>query len=143
MAVNRRGMKKTALKPKESRALLRFEVICHIKTLREEGRPLAECVQAAASRPWPAEGGCYFAARTIETWWYDYAKSGYGGLTGKPSRSDAGQSRLIDEETGLWILDAISKSPGVPFTVLYRLWDEHGRGLPSESTVRRFLKSKG
>lgn len=31
----------------------------------------------------------------------------------------------------------------MPFAVLYRLWDEHGRGLPSQSAVRRFLVSKG
>jgi len=31
----------------------------------------------------------------------------------------------------------------VPFAVLYRLWEDHGRGLPSESTVRRFLVAKG
>lgn len=129
--------------PKESRALLRFEVLCHIKTLRGEGLPLAQCLRDASSRPWPAHGGGYYSYRTIETWWYDYAKSGYGGIAGKNRREDAGQSRLIDEETGLWILDAIAASPGVPFSVLYRLWDDHGRGLPSESTVRRFLASKG
>jgi hypothetical protein len=115
------GHEKTAPKPKERLALLRFEIICHIKTLREEGRPLAECVRAAASRPWPGENGQYFAARTLETWWYDYASKGYAGIAGKPARRDAGQSRFIDEETGLWILEAISKSPGVPFTVLLPL----------------------
>ncbi len=78
-----------------------------------------------------------------QTWWYDYAKSGYGGIAGKAIREDAGKSRAIDEELGLWIIDAISKSPGVPFAVLYRLWEDQGRCLPSESTVRRFLASKG
>jgi putative transposase len=136
-------MQKPTPKLKESRALLRFEVVCHIKTLRGEGIPLAKCVRAAASRPWPGENGQYFSFRTIETWWYDYADKGYAGIEGKPFRRDAGQSRLIDEETGLWILDAIEKSPGVPFSVLYRSWDEAGRGLPSESTVRRFLASNG
>lgn len=136
-------MTKTTPPPKESRALLRFEIICHIKTLRLEGLPLAECVRAAASRPWPGEDGRYFAARTIETWWYDYAKSGYAGICGKAARRDAGQSRAIDQETGLWIIEAIARSPGVPVSVLYRLWDQHGRGLPSESTVRRFLAAKG
>ena len=136
-------MKNSAPKPKERLALLRFEVICHLKTLRENGLPLAECVRAAASRPWPGESGQYYAARTIETWWYDYASKGYAGIAGKVSRQDEGQSRFIDEETGLWIIDAISKSPDVPFSVLYRIWDEHGRGLPSESSVRRFLKNKG
>lgn len=128
---------------KESRALLRFEVLCHIKTLQEEGLPLARCLREASSRPWPAQGGSHFSFRTIENWWYDYAKSGYGGIAGKPRRIDAGQSRLIDEQTGLWIIDAMSKSPGVPFAVLYRLWQDHGRGLPSESTVRRFLANQG
>lgn len=128
---------------KESRALIRFEVICHIKTLRAEGIPLAQCVRAAASRPWPGEDGRYYSYRTIETWWYDYASGGYEGIAGKARRRDAGRSRKIDEETGLWILDAISQSPGVPFSVLYRLWDDHGRGLPSESTVRRFLAGHG
>lgn len=59
-------MKKPTPTTKENRALLRFEVICHIKTLRGEGHPLAECVRVASSRPWPGEGGQYFAARTIE-----------------------------------------------------------------------------
>jgi putative transposase len=136
-------MNNTTPTPKESRALVRFEVICHIKTLQGEGLPLAECVRAASSRPWPGEGGRYFAARTIETWWYAFAKKGYGGIAGKASRGDAGQSRAIDQELGLWIIEAISKSPGVPLAVLYRHWEDHGRGLPSQSTVRRFLVSKG
>jgi len=130
-------------KQKESRALVRFEVICHIKTLRSEGLPLARCLREAASRPWPGEDGRYYSYRTIETWWYDYGSGGYEAIAGKTRRRDAGRSRKIDEETGLWILDAISKSPGVPLSVLYRLWDEHGRGLPSESTVRRFLAARG
>jgi len=130
-------------KPKEQLAVVRFEVVCHIKTLRETARPLAECLREACSRPWPAENGRYYSYRTLETWWYDYAKDGFAGLSGTASRRDAGKSRLIDLETGEWILDAMEKSPGIPFSVLYRTWDEHGRGLPSESTVRRFLKSKG
>jgi len=130
-------------KQKESRALVRFEVICHIKTLRSEGLPLARCLREAASRPWPGEDGRYYSYRTIETWWYDYGSGGYEAIAGKTRRRDAGRSRKIDEETGLWILDAISKSPGMPLSVLYRLWDEHGRGLPSESTVRRFLAARG
>ena len=69
---------------KESRALLRFEVLCHIKTLQEEGLPLARCLREASSRPWPAQGGIHFSFRTIENWWYDYARSGYGGIAGKP-----------------------------------------------------------
>lgn len=130
-------------KPKERLALLRFEVICHIKTLRQEGLPLAECLRAASSRPWPGETGAYFSHRTIETWWYDYEKAGYAGIAGKPARADAGRSRTLDEETGLWVIDAVTKSPGIPLSVLYRNWKGSGQLLPSASTVRRFLKAKG
>lgn len=130
-------------KPRERLALLRFEAICHIKTLRQEGLPLAECLRVACSRPWPDPDGRYYSYRTLETWWYGYAGRGYGGISGTRRRSDAGRSRALDEETGLWILDAIAKTPEVPLSVLYRHWDEHGRGLPSISTVRRFLLARG
>ena len=136
-------MKKPTPTHKEILALLRHEIVCHIKTLRAEGLPLVECVRVASLRPWPAEGGRYFAARTLETWWYDYTKSGFAGITGKAKRQDAGKSRALDEELGLWIIEAIRKSPSVPLSVLYRLWEEHGRVLPSESTVRRFLSANG
>ena len=93
--------------------------------------------------PWPGEGGRFFAARTLETWWYDYTKSGFAGITGKAKRRDAGKSRALDEELGLWIIESTRKSPGVPLSVLYRSWEDHGRVLPSESTVRRFLCANG
>lgn len=85
----------------------------------------------------------YVSFRTIETWWYDYTSRGYQGLTGKSARTDAGKSRSIDEELGLWLLDAVAKSPNTPLSVLYRHWDEHGRELPSLSSVQRFLASRG
>ena len=129
--------------PKERLALLRFEVICHIKTLRQEGQPLALCLRDAASRPWPGPEGTYYSFRTVETWWYDYTSRGYQGLAGKSARTDAGKSRSIDEELGLWLLDAVAKSPDTPLSVLYRHWDEHGRELPSLSSVQRFLASRG
>ena len=130
-------------KPKEHLALMRFEVICHIKTLRQEGLPLSECLRVTASRPWPEPAGPYYSVRTLETWWYDYAKSGYSGLKGKASRRDAGTSRSIDEETGLWILDKIRANPRTPLSVLHRHWQEHGHRLPSLSSVRRFLIARG
>jgi putative transposase len=136
-------MQNSTPKPKERLALLRFEVICHVKTLRQEGLPLAECLRSACSRPWPADDGSFYSYRTIETWWYDYGKEGFGGIAGKALRADAGRSRALDEETGLWIIDALTKTPGIPFSVLYRSWEDHGRMLPSVSTVRRFLKTKG
>lgn len=128
---------------KENLALLRYEVICHIKTLRQEAIPLAECLRSASSRPWPGEDGSYYSYRTIETWWYQHQQRGFPGLAGKAKRADAGKSRVIDEETGLWIIDAIIKTPHTPLSVLYRHWQDHGRGLPSLSTVLRFLAAQG
>ncbi len=136
-------MKTPAPKTKERLALLRFEVVCHLKTLRQEGHLLAECVRRAASRPWPEPDGLYYSPRTLEGWWYDYGKSGYQGLAGKPGRGDGGKSRSIDDETGDWIIDKIRQNPTLPLEVLYRHWQDHGRGLPSISSVRRFLKTRG
>ena len=138
-----RVMPNDAPNPKSTLALLRFEVICHLKNLRQEGVPLAECLRSASSRPWPEPEGNYYSCRTLETWWYDYAKSGYAGLTGKASRADAGKSRSIDEQTGLWLLDQIKEHPGTPLQVLHRHWQSHGRDLPSISSLYRFLKSHG
>ena len=128
---------------KQRLALLRFEVICHIKSLHREGIPLAECLREASSRPWPAYEGHYYSQRTMETWWYDYAKSGYSGLAGKDSRADAGKSRSIDPETDEWILMKIRENPRVPLPVLHRHWQTHNHDLPSISSVHRFLKANG
>jgi putative transposase len=128
---------------KERLALLRFEVICHLKNLRQEGLPLSECLRGACSRPWPEPDGNYYSFRTLETWWYDYARSGYQGLSGKSFRADAGKSRAIDEETGLWLIDKVRENPGTPLQVLYRHWRDHGHLLPSLSSVYRFLKVQG
>jgi transposase InsO family protein len=136
-------MQNTPSTAKDRLALLRFEVICHLKTLRQEGIPLAECLRSASSRPWPEPDGNYYSFRTFETWWYDYAKKGYTGLTGKPTRADAGKSRTIDEETGAWILMKIQENPKTPLQVLRRHWQRQGRELPSASSIYRFLKTRG
>jgi len=136
-------MQNPAPTTKERLALLRYEVICHIKTLRHEHIPLAECLRSASSRPWSGEDGYYYSYRTLETWWYRHQLHGFAGLAGKDKRADAGKSRAIDTETGLWIIEAITKTPGMPLSVLYRHWQDHGRGLPSISAVMRFLAAHG
>jgi len=136
-------MQNPAPTTKERLALLRYEVICHIKTLRHEHIPLAECLRSASSRLWSGEDGHYYSYRTLETWWYRHQLHGFAGLAGKDKRADAGKSRAIDTETGLWIIKAITKTPGMPLSVLYRHWQDHGRGLPSISAVMRFLAAHG
>jgi putative transposase len=136
-------MKKDTPSNKERLALLRFEVICHIKSQRAEGLPLAECLRAASSRPWPDENGAYYSERTLETWWYGYGKDGYQGLTGKPRREDAGKSRSIDEATGHWMIERIRENPAMPLQVLVRHWRNQGKELPSSSSIYRHLKTHG
>ncbi len=48
-------MRNPAPTTKERLALLRYEVICHIKTLRQEKIPLSESLRAACSRLWPGD----------------------------------------------------------------------------------------
>ena len=136
-------MQNNAPNPKSALALQRFEIICHLRHLHQEGLALAECLRNVASRPWPEPDGKYYAARTLETWWYDYIKYGYSGLTGKSSRADAGKSRSIDKEAGEWILAKIQDSPGIPLPVLVRDWKQRGHPLPSMSSIYRFLKAHG
>lgn len=129
--------------PKERLALRRFEIVCHLQAQRQAGLPLCECLRAASARPWPAEHGVYYAYRTIETWWYDYQKGGYTALCGKARRDDAGQSRSLDEATGLWLIEQLKAHAGTPLQVLLRHWRGQGRELPSSSSIYRYLKAAG
>lgn len=136
-------MKNQAPNNKERLSLLRFEATCHIKTLQGEGITLSEALREACSRPWPEPNGNYYSFRTMETWWYNHKKHGFAGLAGKTVRADAGKSRTIDPEIGLWILDAVAKSPQTALAVLYRHWEEQGKELTSLSSVYRFLTANG
>jgi hypothetical protein len=48
-------------------------------------------------RPWPGEGWRHFAACTLDTWWYDYAISGFAGITGSARCCNAGKSRTLED----------------------------------------------
>jgi len=138
-----RLMKNPTPKLKERLALLRFEVICHIKSLITAGNPLAQSLREASSRPWPGADGRYYSCRTLETWWYDYEQKGFDGLARKAVREDAGKSRSIDEKAGASILAGVRENPHIPFLVLYRHWRKQGQQLASVSSVYRFLKKHG
>jgi transposase InsO family protein len=135
-------MKKYTLNNKEDLSLVRFEAVCHVKSLKQEGLPLAECLRQAASRTWPDEQGTYYSCRTIETWWYAYHKGGYIALIGD-RRCDDSVSRSIDEPTGLWLIGQIKNHPGVPLTVIVRNANSKAETLPSMSSIYRYLKHHG
>ena len=60
-----------------------------------------------------------------------------------PARSDQGQSRVLDEATGAWVLEQVTQNPAIPLKVLYAHWRQAGRALPSVSVLYRYLRRHG
>lgn len=137
-----RGMKKPVLQLQQEAALLRFRVVNHVSDRLGAGLSLAQALRDAAARPWPDESGKYFASRTIEDWWYAHKQGGFAGLMDAPRR-DRGSSRVVDEQTGRWIIEQISQHPEMYVSVLYSHWLSQGRRLPSLRSVYRYLMRHG
>ena len=76
--------------PQQIQALTRFRALNFIEDLQRAGRLLADALRQASLQPWPDENGDYYAARTLEDWWYAYKKGGFNALVSAP-RSDQGQ----------------------------------------------------
>lgn len=133
--------------PNQNRALLRYEVVCFIRSLRQAGQPLAECLRQAAARPWggtDAAAGQFHSLRTIENWWYAAAKGGYEALRGQARRSDADHSRAMDDTVAAWLMEQVRLHADMQLTVLLAQLRKHaemGRRLPSDSSIRRLLKA--
>lgn len=123
-------------------ALTRFRVMSVIEEQTRGGQNLADALREASSRPWPDENGDYYAARTIEDWWYAFKKGGFEAL--QPMiRSDHGKNRVLDQTTAAWVLEQVARSPAIKFKVLYQHWKQEGRALPSISVLYRFLRRQG
>ena len=136
------GMNKKPLDRRHEVALLRFRVINYVADRQREGICLAQALREASARPWPDESGNYFAFRTIEDWWYIHAKGGFPALVDMP-RQDNGNFRVIDEETGKWIIEQVSQNPKIYLSVLYTHWQNLDRKLPSLRSVYRYLHRHG
>jgi transposase InsO family protein len=124
-------------------ALLRFRVINWLEERVSSGAVLAASLREASSRPWPDEElGDYFAARTIEDWWYAYKNGGFKALAPQ-ARSDAGRSRVIDGSMGARLLALVDKYPNMPVKVWWRHCQLAGEKLAPLSTVYRYLRARG
>jgi len=123
-------------------ALTRFRALNFVEDLQRSGCPLAEALRQASRQPWPDENGDYYAARTLEDWWYAYQKGGFNALVPAP-RSDQGKNRVLDEATALWVLEQVTLNPTVPLKVLYAHWQQSQRPLPSISVLYRYLRRQG
>jgi len=128
--------------PKQTQALTRFRALNFIEDLQRSGRPLAAALREAARRPWPDENGDYYAARTLEDWWYAYKKGGFDALVPAP-RSDQGTSRVLEATTATWVLEQVTQNPTIPLKVLYAHWRQSARPLPSLSVLYRYLRRQG
>lgn len=135
-------MKTTPETIREQVALTRFKAVNHIDELVRNGIPLAEALRQAALRPWPDESGRCYAPRTIEDWYYAHRRGGFGALQPR-RRADRDRSRVIDDQTAEWIIEQVSRYPGIQVKVLYDHWTEEGRSLPSLRSVYRHLKRRG
>ncbi len=123
-------------------ALTRYKAVSTIEEHIRKGLTLADGLRTASLCPWPDDAGRYYAVRTLEDWWYAYHREGFSGLQPQ-ARSDRGSFKAIDEETGRWLIEEVSRYPKVPVKVLYGHWKHTGRELPPLRSVYRYLKRHG
>ena len=135
-------MNNTPQDPRETAALTRFRAVNYIEERIRGGVSTAAALREAAVRPWPDEGGRYYAIRTLEDWHYAYSKGGFAALTTQ-QRQDKGSFRVVDEATGVWIAEQVTQTPAIQVKVLYGLWREQGKELPSLRSVYRYLERHG
>lgn len=135
-------MDKSPIDPKQTTALTRFKALNYVEDQLRAGQTLADALRSASLLPWPDENGDYWAARSLEDWWYAHRKKGFPGLIPRP-RADQGQSRVLSAELAAWVVEQITHEPQTPVTVLYTLWQQQGKELPSLSSLYRHLRRQG
>lgn len=135
-------MKTPSQDPAEAIALFRFGLIGKVQDLLQQPAPLKTALETVASTLHLGPDGRErrVSARTLEDWWYAYAKGGFAALRPK-SRSDQGQPRKLNTEQEQLILSAVKAQPGIDLRVLYGQWKEADPSLPSLSTIYRFLRA--
>jgi putative transposase len=132
------------LSPQNQRALVRHSAIIWIEQCRNSGSCFGECVKRAAELAW---GGRFFAARTLEDWYYAHRQGGFSRLQSRP-RSDSGTLRALEPQVAQAILELRKNQPALTVTaILERLRAqgviEPGMSGCSRSTVYRFLQKEG
>lgn len=124
-------------------ALRRFRIVNWVEERVGGGIALAQALREASARPWPDEqSGDFYAARTIEDWWYAFRKGGFEALCPRPRR-DAGRSRTITDDMGKRLLEFVEKYPAMAVKVWWHGAQVQGEALPPLSTVYRYLRQHG
>jgi hypothetical protein len=127
----------------DGRLLIRHAAVIWIEQCRKEGHPVGECLQRAACLDW---AGRYYAARTLEDWYYAHQARGSVALD-RQRRSDRGKVRALDPQVAQAIVALRKSEPQLSVTaVLARLRAqgvlEADKGC-SLATVYRFLRQQG
>ena len=123
-------------------ALTRFKAVNGIEEHIRNGMSLAEALRTVSVCPWPDDAGRCYAVRTLEDWWYDYLKGGFAALEPQ-KRSDNGSVRVIDADTGRWLIEQVCRYPKIPVKVLCSHWKQEGKQLPPMRSVYRYLQRHG
>ncbi|MBT3297187.1 MAG: DDE-type integrase/transposase/recombinase [Verrucomicrobia bacterium] len=135
-------MNNTHLNDPQTVALTRFKAVNTIEEHVRNGTSLAQALREASVCPWPDEYGRCYAVRTLEDWWYGYLNGGFAALEPQ-KRSDSGTCRVIDADTGRWLIEQVCQYPKIPVKVLYEHWKQEGKELPPLRSLYRYLKRHG
>jgi putative transposase len=128
--------------PREARALARFAAVQAVLQGVQNGRPMVQAAQQAAQQSWD---GRYFAAPTIEDWYYAYRKGKFAALQSRP-RSDRGEHKALDPAAVEALLKLRREHPDLTVKTLIEELLRQGvlqSGSFSESTIRRRLTEAG
>jgi transposase InsO family protein len=123
-------------------ALTRFKAVNTIEEHVRGGMRLAQALREASVCPWPDDAGRCYAVRTLEDWWYNYQRGSFAALE-PTKRSDSGSCRVIDADTGRWLIEQVCQYPKIPVKVLYDHWKQEGKDLPPLRSLYRYLKRHG
>lgn len=135
-------MNKDEIKMKNAVALKKFSIIS--PALNKQVTNKIQYFKEVASKPieMPYIGMRQYSPRTLETWLYDYGKSGLDGLV-KPSRSDKGKARKISAELGELIIARRKQNPRLTIAMLYEQMVSEGLIDPlkvSKPTFYRYME---
>lgn len=128
--------------PRDNRALGRFAAVQMVVQGVQQGLSMAHAAQQAALQPWD---GRYFAAPTIEDWYYAYRKGQFAALQDQ-ARSDRGKHRTLDPAAVEALLKLRREHPALTVKALSNELVRQGLLQPgtfSDSTIQRRLVEAG
>jgi transposase InsO family protein len=128
-------------------ALVRLGALGPLISARLEHGDRRQLFEEAAKRTYEGPDGrpIEVSARTVEDWYYAWLAGGLEALMPQP-RSDAGSSRVVDEELGELIVRLKVERPRRSVRRIVKILeraDKVGKGVLTKSTVHRYLKRRG